>query len=135
MIANWYGANAAMLQRLFGNVSYDDQCFTWVRIQNFTLPPVYNQYSTALLIRTPGYNIENHVDYHFYLNKVLQRTDGVNMTHYFDDASYNDLSRLGYARLSYHLRTFRPTMDLVSGDNLVDICQGVYNFLAQRQGV
>jgi len=135
MIANWYAANIAMLQRIFGTVAYDDQCFTWVRIQNFILPPVYNQYSTSLLIRTPGYNLENHQGYQFYLNKVLRRTDGVSWTHYFDDHNYNDLADRNYARLSYHLRSFRPTMDLVSGDNLVDICQGVYNFLAQRQGV
>lgn len=134
-IRNWYMLNVQMLQRLFDQISIDDIAFQWVLIHRFPLPSIFDQYESALLIRTPGVNIENYAAYDFYLNMNLSRKDLNRFRHIFDVDPYNDLSHKGYSKLSFHLTSFTPAYDVLSGDTLVDIVQAIYNFLAQDTGV
>ena len=135
MIRRWYDANIEMLRRLYGAISYDEQSFSWIKIHNFKLPPFYNQIYTSLLITTPCENIENYSSYDFYINKGLKRKGSRAVNHIFDEAGYNNLSHKNYARLSLHLDSFKPSLDLINGENIVDICQVVYNHLAQKKGI
>jgi len=131
MIEKWYMENIMILARIFGQVSYDDSCFEWIRIHRFDLPDVFVQRQTALLILTPGYNIDNHLDYHFFVDLHLRRRDGVPPPFIHEDDKYNRLYDKGYARLSFHLNSFRPTTDVFSGDNLIELTKAVYHFLGQ----
>ncbi len=134
MIDEWYVTNIRMLERLFGRVSYDDQSFEWILVHRLKLPPFYNKKYTALLITTPGFNITNHNDYDFYIDKKLQRNDIAASEFIFDGSGYNPLSHKNFARLCFNLKSFCPASDVLNGDNIIDLCQSVYNFLAQRKG-
>lgn len=131
MIYSWYSMNVEMLRRLFPDVEYDDVNFSFIRIRDFPLPPgTFLQSSTNFLIVPPGRNIELHSAYKFYLNKGLIRTVSDSENHLFEEADYNDLRHLGWARFSFHLESFRPTWDVISGDTLIDVTQAAYNYLA-----
>lgn len=133
MISLWYSMNVEMLRRLFPDVGYDDVNFSFIRIRNFPLPSsTFRQSSTNFLIMSPGQNIELHSAYKFYLNKGLIRTVLDSTNHIFDEPGYNDLSHLGWARFSFHLESFRPTWDVISGDTLLDVTQSAYNYLASE---
>jgi len=133
MIVPWYQKNIQMLERLFGRVSFDDVAYRWVLIHSLALPPTFHQHQSVLMIKTPGADIENHQAYDFYLDKHLTRLDGNEWAHLISGPPYNDMHQNGFDRLSFHLKTFRPTPDLISGDTLVDIVQSTYNFLAERE--
>jgi hypothetical protein len=132
MIRNWYMANIEILANIFGQIEYDDVSFTWVRIYRFELPQVFYQKSTSLLMITPEDNIDNHESYHFFVNKDLQRLDGIAPPFVHENDQWNNLYHLNWARLSYHLKSFRPTADVVSGDNLFGLAKAVYHFLGQE---
>jgi hypothetical protein len=135
MIQRWYEINITMLCRCYGQVSYDDLNFSWIKVHSFKLPPVFTKSYTALLISTPGQNIENYNGYDFYLDKELERKDNQPMDHIFGRSGYNDLSHKNHARLSLHLKSFRPALDVISGENLLDMCEVVYSHLGQRKGI
>jgi len=131
MIEQWYLATIQMLRQVWGDVDYDDIYFTWIRIFYFDLPPVYFQEYSDLLILTPGLNIENFQDYHFYVDQNLSRRDGISLPFVHENVHCNNLYNQGYARLSFHLKSFRATTDVVSGDNLFELAKAAYHFLGQ----
>ena len=132
MIEQWYWMCLQLLSQVWGEIQYDDGAFTWVRIVYFDLPPVYHLSETSLLMTTPGYNIENYMDYHFFVDQRLTRIDGSKPPFVHEDDHCNNLYSHGYARLSFHLESFRPTQDVVSGDNLFELAKSVYHFLGQE---
>jgi hypothetical protein len=131
MINQWYLINILMLQSIWGAVEYDDNLFTWIKIHHFDLPAVYYQKVSILLFMTPGYNIDNFKDYNFFVDLNLKRRDGVAPPFVHENDEYNNLYYQGYARLSFHLDGFRPTADVVSGDNYLELAKAVYHFLGQ----
>ena len=133
MIDQWYLANIEILRRIWGFVEYDDESLTWIRILNFELPSVYYQEDTTLLFTTPGYNIENFRDYNFFVDQNLIRLDGIAPPFVHENNECNSLYNHGYARLSFHLKSFRPTPDIVSGDNFLELAKAVYHFLGQEE--
>ena len=132
MIRHWYETNLRKLSEIFGGVSYDRNGFNWIMIRSFPLPPTFHQSSSALLIVTPGFNIENYDSYKFYLDLDLTRRCHDREKHLFKNNSYNDLYEQKWSRLSFHLKQFRPTADVYGGDNLIHMVQSIYNFLGQR---
>lgn len=131
MIEHWYLTNIQMLMNLWGTVDYDDTSFTWIRIFNFDLPPIFCQSETVLLFLTPGYNIENYNDYHFFVDMALKRQDGSAPPFVHENNGYNNLHNHGYARLSFHLKSFRPSTDVVSAHNFLELAKAVYHFLGR----
>lgn len=132
----WFAGQLALLSKLPWRFEFDDSGCSWVRVLDFDLPKrVYVDKYTNLLLLIPFPNIENASGYSFYTNRFLARYDNARFHHIFDNAGYNDLHGQGYARLSFHLNSFRPTADIISGDNLVDLLEAVYHFLAQKKGV
>ena len=128
-IAHWYYYNVIALARIYVNISYDEEFYSWILINSFPLPSNFKQSDTALLIRTPGYNIENYFDYHFYMDLELERYDGRHVNHLFENSSYNDFYNLKYSKLSFHLFSFKPAIPISKGDTLIDVCRALYNFL------
>ena len=129
-LAIWYLENAGALRGTFGEITYDDEEFKWFRIEIFTLPPLYTDYFTKLLITTPGLNgIENHKSWKFYIKNGLKRKDGNSLDHIYES---NILTDKNYANLCMHLDRFEPSLDFISGDNMVDLAEAVYKFLAQK---
>ena len=131
MIDQWYLANIQMLMGIWGAVDYDENALTWIKISKFDLPSVYYQGYSALLFLTPGYNIENFKDYHFFVDQNLRRRDGIAPPFVHENDGCNNLYNHGYARLSFHLKSFRATTDVVSGDNFLELAKAVYHFLGQ----
>lgn len=135
VIQRWYSKNIQALSKLFGEVLYDEDSFGWVIIRHFRLPSFYNRSTTILLIETPGNNISNATAFSFYVEQGLRRPDMTSYVHIYEGNGYNRYADLGLARLSLHIKSFRPSADGYSGDNLIDIAQNVYNFLALRIGL
>ena len=106
-IYNWYMSNIKALQKIYGEVNYNPNNFSWIYIRRFILPPCFNQKDSALLITTPKENLMMADGFSFYLNKKLCRVDGKPITRLHENDTYNPFSREGYARLSFHIPDFR----------------------------
>lgn len=135
MVRRWYSKNISALQKLFGEVQYDENSLAWVIIRKFKLPSIYNKSTTRLLIETPGVNLNNAAAFSFYAEQGLRRPDITSYMHIYEESGYNRYADLGLARLSLHIKSFRPSSDVYSGDNLIDIAQNVYNFFSLRMGL
>lgn len=134
-IAEWYLKNIRALQRVYGRVDYDQKGLSWILVDRFKLPPDFNRKDSVLLIETPKENLTMKDGFNFYLNKRLVRTDGKPTTRLHDDDGYNPYRDKEYSRLSFHVHDFRPKLDVVKGDNLIDIMESLYNFLGDARGV
>ena len=135
MVKHWYLQNIMILIRIFGKVKFDETSFLWVIIPSFFLPEIYDQKTTRLLIETPGQQINNPEGFNFYADQGLFRSDMYTYEHIYEDCDYNHYRDIGLARLSLHLNTFEPSLDVHSGDTLLDVTQNVYNFLALKKGL
>jgi len=97
---------------------------------NFTLPGNFRQLTTKLMIVFPsGQKIFYQQPDRFYLNMGLLLREGNKPGHIFMPAGFNDLQHKGWARFSLHLNRWCPTIDVVSGTNIHDILEAIYNGL------
>ena len=135
-IVNWYKVNIKALMKIYGEVEFDREKIGWILIHYYQLPPCFNQKTSAFLLITPQENLMKRDGFEFYLNKRLRRVDGKPTRRLFEDnQEYNRYAQKGYARLSFHFYDFRPHSDARMGDNLVDICESLYNFLGDERGL
>jgi hypothetical protein len=106
-------------------VSYDDEDFTWIRIEEFPLPEHFQQKTSRLLLYLPGVHRPVTIPpLSFYLDSNLVTADGRTPAHVFNDASRHealDLTHQGYAYYCLLIPVWRPTADVVSGDTLVGV--------------
>jgi len=133
-IANWYYQNMLFLQQVFYDkvVIYDREEYTWVRIDNFDLPPIWIPRYSNLLITLPGVYTGIHVSpSEFYLDKNLRTITGWTTVHYFQAQGANRLSHLNYAYLCLHLQDWKPSWDVLSGDNLLTIVDLIYQRMSK----
>lgn len=132
LIEEWYFKNIRLLNKLFGNVIYDNDFYEWIRIENFKLPVLYTDYFTKLLITTPGLSgIENEQAWNFYIKKGIKRRDEKQIKHLYE-LFYNELSNYGYAKLCINIKSFNPSLNFINGDNIADLVEVVYNFLSRK---
>ncbi|MCB2189868.1 MAG: hypothetical protein KQJ78_25930 [Deltaproteobacteria bacterium] len=134
LMARWFMANIAMLQRALGPINFDDVAYRWFRVERMPLPPVYWKRETKLLTKVPYPNLSHADGYNFYSDQYLSRRDGAVFQHIKEHAAWNDESDLGYARISFHLTSFNPSPDMLHGDTFIDLMESVYNFLGQEKG-
>lgn len=134
-VADWYLLNIRALVRIYGEITFNQNTLSWILITKYILPPDFNRKDSALLIITPKEDLMKRDGFEFYLNKRLVRTDGKPICRFHDDDTYNRYANKGYSRLSFHLYDFRPTTNPERGDNLVDVCESLYNFLGDERGV
>ena len=133
-IQNWYMSNIRALQKIYGQVEHSNS-FSWILIHNYSLPPCFNQTISALLITTPGENLMARDGFSFFLNQKLRRNDGRPTNRLHDNDNFNQYARKGYSRLSFHINDFRPHSVASKGDNLVELCISLNNFLGDERGV
>jgi len=126
--------NVKALRVLYGDVSHCSK-FSWILVKYFQLPPYFNTETCALLVTTPGEDLRRDDGYDFYLSKRLQRTDGKPTSRLHDDGPYNPYASQGYSRLSFHLKDFRPSSTAKNGDNFIGICQSLFAFLGNAEGI
>jgi len=126
-VLGWYQGNVNMLSQIFGDVehSYD---YTWIRINTFTLPANWSQSTTKLLMILPGVEGSFTKKPHgFYLDQGLTTANGESSEHIFDGEGYNDISHLGWAKYSLHLKKWKPKLrKLLEGDNLLKLVDTIY---------
>lgn len=137
IIKKWYEVNFALLAEVLQTTVEHNQ-FSILHIASFTLPEkLYNHSQVKLLIKLGGLeNYDNPQAFSFYTIKGLKRADGQAMKHYLEETGYNDLSKYGWARISYHLKSFQPNIASPrDGDLLIDVLEGLYFFFAQKTGV
>ena len=114
---------ALLLARQFPTVDYDDEDGRWLHIPHFPLPGGWDRPETALLLDLPrGYP---HLPPDgFYIDRYLRTRHGRQIDHYFEArGSHNPYADKGWGWFCIHLNqaAWRPTADLVSGDNLLKL--------------
>jgi hypothetical protein len=114
---------AVLMARQFGTVEYDDEDGRWVHIPRFPLPEGWDRATTALMLVLPsGYP---HVPPNgFYIDRFLRTQRGRRIDHYFEErGGYNPYADKGWGWFCIHLRqrAWRPTGNVVGGDNLLKL--------------
>lgn len=121
----WYRVNFTRIREKFWDATFDCRNGTWFKLPHFRLPQNWLQSETALLVMLPGINgdFETQIPDEFYVNKGLRTKRHRTPRHLFNDSrgGYNRFAHLGWARLSCHVKEWNPTLDGVTGDNLVSL--------------
>jgi hypothetical protein len=131
MIAERYG---------FDRLDYDRSSYKWFEIFDFPLSEWWLQPSTTLFVKLPPVgNILTYPPDYIYLDQGLRTVSGLKVSHYYENGEFNDMAYEGWARLSLHIKSWRPSPDVVSGNNLLDVVDLVYHDLdrlaKQAEGV
>lgn len=121
----WLIDNAYLLADRFGDnqVVVDSDSWTQILIKNFYLPSGWSPGVSRLLIYLPEIgNLFTVAPDHFYLDKGLRTYDGDKLPHYYEGSGYNDLSKEGFARFSFHIeKGWKPRLPVENGTTLVDV--------------
>ena len=132
-VSEWYLENLKYLRNIYGQIKYDNEEYEWFRLEHFKLPPIYLSTHTKLLITTPGLSgIENKYAWNFFISQGLKRRDGKDIDHLYDSDGYNFLAHKNYARLCVNPLNFKPSLNFIQGDNICDLAEMVYGFLAKK---
>jgi hypothetical protein len=120
-----------LAQRIFGraNVQWSPR-YDWIKINNYRLPPIYNQRTTNCLIMMPnGYGYGSPLE-EFYLNKGLQVRNGrrwTDLPHYFSSNIHKGIS---YESKNWHWLCIK-SLQWSRGDNLLTFLKQVELFLKE----
>jgi hypothetical protein len=117
-------AEVYLLRKRFTKVEFDPDGY-WVCIYDFDLPRGCNKAQSCLLIEldssypfTPPKNC--------YIDRNIRSSSGEPIDHYFPGSRENKFFAKGWAWLSLHLDGWKPTANIVQGDNLLKFCDLVY---------
>lgn len=133
--AAWYWGNVQQLAQLMPNsqINYDTEECTWIYIDRFPMPGNIRQDYSRLLLTLPGFRYPITVPPKaFYLDKGLRGVSGRYLAHVFEQGASHgceDLSHLGYSWACLLLDRWRPTYDVVSGDNLAVVTNTIFQKL------
>jgi hypothetical protein len=111
---------AVLLARQFGVVDYDDEDGRWVSIERFPLPAGWDRRATGLLLVLSKEYPHVPPD-GFYIDRFIRTRSGRCVDHYFEERDrLNPYADRGWGWFCIHLtrRAWRPTCDVVHGDNL-----------------
>jgi len=115
-------------------VLYEEGKLSYLAIKNFLLNSNFNLTSTTLLIKIPPKYPFTPPE-HFYLKKGLLYK-GKSPTHYFQNAGFNDLSEEGWSKFCLHVKSWKPSKDIISGDSLItflELIQIVFDNLEREE--
>ncbi len=135
--AAWYFGGIQQLSQLFPNskINYDTEECTWIYIDQFPLPVNVQQNYSRLLLTFPGINYPITMPPKaFYLDKGLRGKSGRTLRHIFEEGTAHDcedLSHLGYSWACLILRRWKPTYDVVSGDNMATLVNSIFQQLKE----
>jgi len=114
-------------------IEFDDDNYFYVKINRVPLVSGYSQRFTSVLIKIPkGY--PTVAPEHFFLKKSLTYK-GRTPAHMFKDNSFNELSKIGWAKFCVHpkKRAWRPSQNISKGDSLVSFLDLVRSVLDNRR--
>lgn len=121
----WLLENANLLSQRFGGdrVVIDGTHWQFILIHNYPLPANWKQSRSRLLIRFPKISrIFTIPPDHFYLDTGLRTVRGTKPAHYFESEEFNDLSKYGLARFSFHIKKgWNPAIPCTMGTNLLHV--------------
>ena len=132
---NWYELN---LEALVGagyyqpaDIEFINQDIPVFINKCFRLPDNFEKRFTKVMIIFPyRQNIFSAKPDRFYVDQNLLLRTGEYPGHIFNGNGFNDLSHLGWARFSLHLKEWSPTLDVVSGTTIFDILEAIYDGLS-----
>lgn len=134
IVHQWYHDNIELIRAIFPDkfIKYDKGSYTWLYIEDFDLPSGWVPPYSNFLMRMAGLDggIET-APYGFYVDKGLRTVSGRKPEHYFEGTTVNDLAELNYSYLSIHIRTWKPSLDVISGHNLATAIDLIYKRMAR----
>lgn len=124
----WLIKNIFLAKCLFPDLQFGPS-LEWILLKNFPLPSGWFNRLTSLLIVWQGINgdIFHVKPNNFYVDIGLRLIDGSEPSHIFEDSSFNDLWP-HWARASWHIESWKPSKDVVSGHNILSIFNGLDEF-------
>lgn len=135
-LSTWYYQNIVLLHQVFNDkiIRFDGNAFSWFLIQDFDLPPIWVPAFSDLLVVMAGLNGGFEIPpYDFYLDRNLRTKNGACLSNYFEEpGESNKLGHLGYAYLCIHLMDWQPSLDVVSGDNLLTVVDLIYQRMSSE---
>lgn len=130
-IINWYRGNIELLKLVYpdSDIDFDREDYSWVVLWDFVLPKNWRPRKSALLIQLPGIRGPiNSPPKSFYLDKGLRSTSGRTPGHYFETRHGDPIiQKKGYAWYCLFIKSWIPTADIISGDNLATVVDIIYN--------
>ena len=124
-------SEVALLRRWFDRVEHDDVGRHWVLAHRYRLPPGFNRRSTPVLILIPA-------DYPQVPPDGIFIDTGLDIPgHYFQGPGpRNPFGDKDWAWLCAHLRqkSWRPSADIVGGDNLATLLELYATIFAEMRG-
>lgn len=131
----WLSGNLQLIakQMSYATIEYDSDNYEWISINPFPLPAKVKQNFSRLLITLPGLQTPiTEKPIAFYLNTGLKHSSGRSLEHVFNKRTYHEcenLSHLGYAWFCLILNRWKPSTDVVSGDNLLTVINTIFHQL------
>jgi hypothetical protein len=107
-----------------GEVGFDDLDGSWVWVKHFLVPPGLNRKESNLLIILPA-AYPSLPPTEFYLD------EGLDVTAHYGGGRFE---RKGWTYLCLHIKHWKPTADIWSGDNLFKVVETVREFLTRLVG-
>ena len=126
----WLVLNAALLSKVFGSdyVLIDDKNWKCLQVLNFELPMNWDRCFTELLIEFPHCTNTILPPDKFYIERELRTTTGNIPKHYYENDYFNDKSREGWARFSFHIEgNWQPSLDMRHGTTMIKVLDSLYN--------
>ena len=118
-----------MLTLRFGRVCFNKSS-GYLLLYNFDLPSGWNKKFTRLLMIVPQ-TYPQIPPTKFYVDKGLRKYGKI-PSHYFENSSFNPMRGEGFAWLCIQeIYRWRPSTDILKGDNLLTVCNLIYNYLSE----
>jgi hypothetical protein len=119
-------AEAELISSHFGEIEFEDN---WILVEQFNLPPTFNQITSRLLIILSD-NYPESPPKDLYLEKRLKK-NGKTPEHYFENKyGDSDIRNSGYAWYSIHFTAWRSSsISIIQGDNLITAIIALYDAL------
>ncbi|MGE4489422.1 MAG: hypothetical protein AB7E95_07765 [Kiritimatiellales bacterium] len=125
----WIIENLMLLAKAFpeSEMAYDSENFTWIFIRSFPLPENIRQKYTRLIMITPGrLGPISQAPGNVYVDKGLTDLNGNTLPFIFDHCG-RELDGSGFAWLSLFIRRWKPSYDVMAGDNLITLTNLIYD--------
>ncbi len=126
----WILQNIQLLSKRYGKdgVVLDGKTWRSILIFYYCLPESWKPRSSRLLIVLPPKSQIFHAPPdRFYMDRSLRTVTGQMPAHYYEEGGFNDLTKQGMARFSFHLKKgWQPKREHLKGTTLIDVIDAFY---------
>lgn len=123
-------AEVYLLRKIYKEVDYDGEDFSWVYIPEFELPKGFNEQVGELLIEIP-LNYPFAPPENFFLHKGIKTFEGYSIDHYYPRKSMSKYYEKGWAWFCIHIDKWKAVDDIMRSDNLITCFHLVYITLSE----